>query len=181
VSDDRLTLIVRRGSAADAEPLARLAARTFADAFGADNTPEDLAAHLAASYGVPQQTAELRDPAIVTLIVDSEDGFAAYAQLRRHRPPACVAGDNPLEVWRFYVDRRWHGEGVAHRLMDAVRAAARELGAATLWLGVWERNARAIRFYEKCGFRAAGSQPFWVGSDKQNDLVMVAGVAPPHV
>jgi ribosomal protein S18 acetylase RimI-like enzyme len=59
--------------------------------------------------------------------------------------------------------------------MDAVVAAARSRGARTLWLGVWERNARGIAFYRKCGFRPAGTQTFVLGTDPQRDLVLVHG------
>jgi ribosomal protein S18 acetylase RimI-like enzyme len=57
--------------------------------------------------------------------------------------------------------------------MAAALGAARELGARTVWLGVWERNPRGIAFYEKCGFRHLGAADFWVGSDRQNDRIMV--------
>jgi len=77
-----------------------------------------------------------------------------------------------VEVWRFYVDRAWHGAGVARPLMDAALEAARELGAGSVWLSVWERNPRAIAFYTKCGFRDVGSKLFIVGSDRQTDRVM---------
>jgi ribosomal protein S18 acetylase RimI-like enzyme len=78
-----------------------------------------------------------------------------------------------VELARFYVDRPWHGRGVARELMDAARAAARNLGGRTFWLGVWEHNPRAIAFYAKCGFRDVGSHKFLVGSDLQTDRVMV--------
>src|SRR5436305_271799 len=81
----------------------------------------------------------------------------------------------PVELARFYVAHAWHGRGIAQALMDAVKNAAEVLGGKTLWLGVWERNARAIAFYEKCGFRTVGSHPFLVGSDLQTDLVMQQG------
>jgi ribosomal protein S18 acetylase RimI-like enzyme len=58
--------------------------------------------------------------------------------------------------------------------MAASLDAARELGGRTLWLSVWERNPRAIAFYEKTGFRNAGTKDFWVGSDRQTDFVLVA-------
>jgi ribosomal protein S18 acetylase RimI-like enzyme len=73
---------------------------------------------------------------------------------------------------RFYVDRPWFGRGVAPALMAACAAEARRRGGDVLWLGVWERNARAIAFYEKCGFRRVGIQPFQLGSDRQTDYVM---------
>ena len=77
-----------------------------------------------------------------------------------------------VELARFYVRRVHHGRGVAQTLMDAVTAHARALGATQLWLGVWERNARAIAFYRKCGFVQCGTQPFLLGSDLQTDWVM---------
>ena len=152
--------------------MAELAAATFRDAFGADNDPADLALHLARSYGVAQQAAELAHPAITTLVASVDGELTGYAQLRVGRPPACVRAARPLELWRFYVARPWHGRGVAQDLMAATIAAARGRGAASLWLGVWERNPRAQAFYKKSGFVDVGSQTFLVGTDEQTDRVM---------
>lgn len=171
---------LRRAVPADAAALAEFAARVFSDTFAADNRPEDMAAHLAGRFGVRQQTEELTNPDVVTLLLTdgSEeaggDGLIAFAQVRRYPPPDCVTGEAPVELGRFYVDRSWHGRGLAQPLMAAVRDAGRELGGRTLWLGVWERNARAIAFYEKCGFRDVGSQAFLLGADLQTDRIMVA-------
>jgi ribosomal protein S18 acetylase RimI-like enzyme len=174
-------LLIRRAEPRDAAVLAAFAARTFADAFGADNTPEDLAAHLARAYGEPQQRAECASPDIVTLLAetDAEKGkLVAYAQVRRNsRAPACVTLDRPVELWRFYVDRSWHGRGAAPALMTAALEAAAELGGRSIWLSVWERNPRAIAFYTKSGFRDVGSTVFVLGSDRQNDRVMAREIA----
>jgi ribosomal protein S18 acetylase RimI-like enzyme len=83
-----------------------------------------------------------------------------------------VPGTDRLELSRFYVDRPWHGRGVAQALMTATVSEAAERGAPTLWLGVWEQNARGIAFYRKCGFAEVGTQTFVLGSDRQNDRVM---------
>ena len=168
---------VRRGVPDDAARLAALAARTFSEAFGADNRPSDLAAHVEASYGVRQQTGELIDRDYITLLAEVDGELAAFAQLRRGEVPSCVRSDAAVELMRFYVDARWHGRGVAQRLMQHVREGARELGARELWLGVWERNPRAIAFYAKCGFRDVGTKDFFVGPDRQTDRVMVAQLA----
>lgn len=145
----------------DAAALAELAARTFVETFAAANTAEDIAAYVAATYGQALQEAEIADPSMLTLIAEDDGPLVAFAQMR--------LGDR-IEIARFYVARERHGRGIAHALMDAVIAAA---GSKTLWLGVWEHNPRAIRFYEKCGFRVTGTQPFLLGSDVQTDLVMV--------
>ena len=169
-----LEVAIRRAVPPDAAELAALGARTFSDAFGADNTAEDLEAHLSTSYGIRQQTEELANPEVVTLVAEHGGELVAFAQVRRGPAPSCVAGESPVELWRFYVDRSWHGRGIAQRLMAASLDGARELGGRTIWLSVWERNPRAIAFYEKTGFRNVGTKDFWVGSDRQTDFVLVA-------
>lgn len=172
-------LRIRRASVSDAAALAEFAARTFHEAFAAANRPEDMAAYLPQAYGIAQQTGELADPDIVTLIVEHGPIIAGYAMLRRGLTPGCVTGPSPVELWRFYVDRPWHGRGVAQRLMAAVHNAAAQSGAETLWLGVWERNDRGLAFYRKDGFHDVGSQDFWVGADRQTDRVLVTHVRHP--
>ena len=70
------------------------------------------------------------------------------------------------------MDRPWHGQGIAQRLMDSVSDIARRRGAETLWLAVWEFNPRAVAFYRKCGFVDVGSKAFILGTDRQTDRVM---------
>lgn len=165
-------LVVRRASPADGSLLADFGARTFTDTFGAQNRPEDLAVHLAAAFGVPQQTAELASPDYVTLLGYTSGLLAAFAQLRRTTPPAAVTGPSPVELHRFYVDRPWHGRGLAAQLMSAAEEAARVLRGHTLWLSVWEHNPRARAFYAKCGFADVGTTDFFVGPDRQTDRVL---------
>ena len=168
---------IRPGAPGDAAVLAAFAARSFSDAFGRDNRPEDLAAHLASSYGVPQQSRELADPRYVTLLAEQGTTLAGYAQVRRQAPPPCVTGATPIELYRFYVDGTWHGRGVSQALMEAVRSAAAGMGGETIWLSVWEKNPRARAFYAKCGFQDVGTTDFHVGPDRQTDRVLVASLA----
>lgn len=170
---EREAIRVRRAEAADAKALAELAARTFADAFGDSNTAEDMALHLTTKYGEAQQGAEIADPEIDVLVAEIDGAMAGYAMVHGGETPACVTLDAPMELWRFYVDRAWHGRGVAQALMEAVDEAARERGADALWLSVWEHNPRAQAFYSKCGFFQAGTKPFVVGTDVQTDWVML--------
>ena len=173
---DADSITIRRATEADAGALAAFARRTFDETFGADNDPAHLAVYLDQAYGEVLQAAEIRDPAMVTLLGEAEGRLAAYMQLRRGAPSTCHAGPEPLEIKRFYVDAPWHGRGIARRMMAEAIAEARRQGARTVWLPVWERNPRAIRFYEKQGFRVVGAQEFLVGEDRQNDLVMARPV-----
>ena len=165
---------IRHAVSEDAASLAEFGARTFYETFAADNTPEDMARHLASAWNPALQRAEIADPQIDTLLaVDDSGRFAGFAQLQAGRAPACVATHQPVELKRFYVDKPWQGRGVARDLMAAVERAARARGARELWLGVWERNQRAQAFYRRCGFRPVGTQIFVVGSDPQTDQVML--------
>jgi GNAT superfamily N-acetyltransferase len=166
------SLRIRVASPSDALFLAEMAARTFVESFGADNTAEDMALHLSRTYSEAIQRKELTDPALTYLIADDDGIPAGFALVRDGHAPACVIGERPIEIQRFYVDRPWHGRGVAPALMDACEAEARRRGGRTLWLGVFERNARGRRFYEKMGFADVGSQTFVVGTDPQTDRVL---------
>jgi ribosomal protein S18 acetylase RimI-like enzyme len=168
------SILIRRAGIDDAARLAEFAARTFEETFGAENSAADMAAHLAAAYGVAQQSSEIRSPDVITLLVEDKRQLAGYAQVRRNGAPIEPLLDLDVELWRFYIDRPWHGRGVAAQLMAAANEAAVALGGRQMWLSVWERNARAIAFYTKCGFRIVGAKDFWVGSDRQTDHVMVA-------
>jgi diamine N-acetyltransferase len=177
---------IRRATIEDAPTLAELGVRTFVDAFAAANHPDDLALYVTRTYGEPQQRRELAHPNIVTLIgeerIGEEDAVPiAFVQLRRGgEPPPCVDGPAPVEIARFYVDRAWHGRGIAQALMRAAcDAALTLLGGSTIWLGVWERNPRAIAFYGKCGFVDVGSHLFLLGNDLQTDRVMVRSASHP--
>jgi len=161
-------VIVRLAVPADAATLAALSLKTFVDAFAAENRAEDMEAYTSAAFGEPQQRRELETAGIVTLLGEQEGEAIAYAQLRH--TPGAIYGD--VELARFYVDRFHHGRGIAQSLMDAVTVHARALGGTRLWLGVWERNLRAIAFYRKAGFVQCTTQPFPLGSDLQTDWVM---------
>ncbi len=158
--------MIRRARIRDAAQLAALAERTFRETFAKDNRAEDMDRFTKSVYGEDKQRREIEDPAMVTLLAERDGAMIAFAQLKR-------LDEEDVEILRFYVDARWHGQGVAQELMRATEDAARELGATTVRLGVWERNVRAIAFYAKCGYRDAGAQPFLLGSDLQTDRVMV--------
>ncbi|MEO7431693.1 MAG: GNAT family N-acetyltransferase, partial [Dokdonella sp.] len=74
------------------------------------------------------------------------------------------------------VDSIWHGRGISQQLMAGVREAAAGFAGGTLWLKVWENNARALTFYDKNGFTDVGSADFFVGPDRQRDRVLVARI-----
>ena len=165
-------LTIRRANPEDADLLAELGARTFSETFAADNSPEDMATYLAASFNLARQTAELADPASTFLIAEVGGRAAGYAQLHAGAPADGVAGPKPVELVRLYVSHEWLGRGVGGALMRACVDEAQQSGHETIWLGVWERNGRAQAFYRKWNFHAVGEHVFQLGSDPQRDILM---------
>ncbi|HWA14953.1 MAG TPA: GNAT family N-acetyltransferase [Gemmatimonadales bacterium] len=172
------TLTIRYGTADDAPLVSRFLAHSFENAFGALNDPVRLAAFLAKTFTVERQLAELRDPAMATLMAERDGQVAGIAQVRANLyVPQGVSGPAPIELQRFYVAPALIGHGIARPLMERARAEAVARGGRTFWLGVWEVNARAIAFYRKAGFVEVGSHTFDVGGDLQTDLVMSTPLA----
>ena len=164
---------LRSAVATDASALAELAERTFRDTFAAHNTEEDMDLHCAATFGPAIQAGEIADPRFVTLVAEQEGTLIGYGQLHWGAAPKAVIAEKPAEIARLYVDRGWHGRGVAQELMTALLYAAGDGDADRVWLGVWEHNPRAIAFYRKHGFVEVGSHVFQLGRDPQRDLLMV--------
>ena len=163
---------IRRAEDDDALALSMLAERTFRAAFAESNDHANMQLHCAANYGQAMQLTEIREPSRETWVAEADKRLVAYVQLRVDAASSVVLGDRPVEIQRFYVDASHHGTGLAHHLMAHVLARAEAAGFATLWLGVWERNPRALAFYRKWGFEVVGEHIFKLGDDPQRDLVM---------
>lgn len=170
--------VIEKASIGDAAQLAELAERTFRETFASDNIPADMDSHCAKSYNRDLQAAEIADPKMSTLICRERGEPVGYAQMRWGSAPDCVVAEAPGEIQRIYVSKAWHGAGVAHDLMNACIAEMIGRRTDVIWLGVWERNPRAIAFYRKFGFTEAGEHIFSLGSDRQRDIVMIRGRGP---
>ena len=168
---------IRAASPDDAAALARFAARVFDEAFAPDNDAGDMAAYLAEAFRPDVQRAEILAPGSITLLADAGGTIAGYLYIARSLTPPCVTGPAAAELKRLYVDRSQQSRGVGKRLMDAGLAHASASGVRTLWLGVWEHNVRAQRFYAREGFVRAGEHAFVLGSDRQTDWIMQRPVA----
>ncbi|HEX6575924.1 MAG TPA: GNAT family N-acetyltransferase [Gemmatimonadaceae bacterium] len=150
----------------------------FIDTFAPQNTPEDIALHIRQKYSAEIQREELEDPSLTYLLAEVDGRAAGFAMIGAPRSPSCEQFEGPIELFRFYVDKEWHGKGVAVPLMDACYEEARRREGKNICLSVWQRNPRAIRFYEKIGYRIAGTQPYILGNDTQTDWVMTREVPP---
>jgi diamine N-acetyltransferase len=168
----RVNIRIRYAGEHDNTLLAEAGKRLFFNAFAADNRPGDMEAYLTAAFSPQIQATELADPSSVTLIAEIEGDFAGYARLKEGRPGVKIPGQHPLELVRIYAEQEYMGKGVGSSLMDACLEETKLRGYDSIWLGVWEQNRRAIRFYERWDFVFAGTQEFRLGDDIQTDYVM---------
>ena len=194
VTDAAPTL--RRAGRDDAAGLAEFAARTFRETYApphGDSAPADVDAYVAAHFTPADQAAELADPALCTLIADVGGTTVGYAQVRAGATPAAADDFAPLpaedgrplllplataELARLYVDRAWHGAGLATILFDAARHEAAAWGAGALWFSVYQGNARALAFYRKRGARPVAAATFRMGNDLQHDWLLAVATGP---
>jgi len=163
---------IRYGTTADAKMLSELGAKTFYDTFTKDNTPENMQAHLKNSFSPEIQFVELSDPNHIFLVAEDESQPIGYAQLTLDSKEEFLTGVISLEVRRIYASQEYIGKGVGKTLMQAAIHEAERRGCDSIWLGVWEKNPRAIEFYKKWGFKEVGSHIFTVGDDPQRDFIM---------
>ncbi len=173
---------IREATADDAGPLAELAAVTFPLACPPNSSPDDIAAHLRRTLSVEKFTEYLADPDITILAIDSAGELRGYSMLvARPTSDSDVASAltlNPsTELSKCYVHPEHHGLGAAAELMKVTLDRAAGSGAAGVWLGVNSQNAKAIRFYEKSGFRKVGTKSFRLGDTVEHDFVMERAVA----
>jgi len=167
---------IRHAGPGDAARLLEFAARTYFETFSPVNTQENMKAYMESAFTLAQLENEMRDARAIFLVVEGEGTLCAYAKLLADKPPDCVADTNAIEIVRFYVDRAWHGSGLASTLMEACLGEAKKRGIRTIYLGVWERNFRAQAFYRKWDFVRVGEHVFQMGDDPQTDWWMMRPV-----
>jgi len=163
---------IRYGTTADAGMLSELGAKTFYDTFVNDNTPENMSAFLKASFSPEIQFKELSASENIFLIAEIDGSPVGFAQLILASSDQALKGNKPLEIRRVYAVQDQIGKGTGKALMQAAIYEAKQRNCDSVWLGVWEKNPRAINFYKKWGFVEVGAHTFNVGNDPQRDLIM---------
>ena len=165
---------IRPATIDDAKALTDLAYTTFWDAFAhhPKNAPADLNHYMRQAFNFEQISAELEDERSIFLIAEIDGEPAGYAKIIVGAIEEGITATRPIELNRLYSHQQFLGKGIGQALMDACFERARTDGHDVMWLGVWEFNPRAQRFYEKNGFRVVGSHVFQLGEDPQTDLLM---------
>lgn len=168
------SLTIREAVPEDAKLLTDLAYTTFWDAFAhhPKNAPDDLNHYMRQAFNQEQITAELAGEKNIFLIAEIDGEAAGYSKIIIDNIEPGIKAERPVELARLYAHQKHLGQGVGQKLLDACFDRGRAEDRDVMWLGVWEFNPRAQRFYEKNCFRVVGSHVFLLGEDEQTDLLM---------
>jgi len=145
---------------------------TFFETFVNDCTPSDMEMFLNDDFSLEKLSLELENPESQFFFAETNDKIIGYLKINSGKAQTESKLENALEIERVYVIPEFQGKKIGQLLMDKALEIAKFGHFAWVWLGVWEHNMNAIRFYEKHGFVVFGSHPFMVGNDKQTDVLM---------
>jgi diamine N-acetyltransferase len=163
---------IRFASGEDAALIADMSRQTFYETFAADNTKEDMDKFMNEQFTKEALMKEVGAPGNIFLLAFDAGTPVGYVRMRENNIPPELEDKNAMEIARIYATTNSIGKGVGRALMEKCIAIALELKKTTVWLGVWERNERAIRFYAKWGFEKFADHDFVLGNDRQNDWLM---------
>ena len=152
--------------------LRQISVQTFTETFSAVNSEEDMAQYVAESLSVDKLAAELSNELSQFYFAEIDDEVVGYLKLNLGEAQTEIKDNEALEIERIYVLQQFHGRQVGQILYNKALEVAQQINASYVWLGVWEKNFRAMRFYEKNGFIAFNKHPFWLGTDEQTDIMM---------
>ena len=166
------TIEIRKATVSDLETIQNISSQTFKETFAAVNTPENISNYVKESFNLKQLETELNNANSQFYIAYSDSEAVGYLKINFGDAQTESINENALEVQRIYVLQNFHGKNIGQLLLDEVKKIAKSSGVDSVWLGVWEENYRALRFYTKNGFVVFDKHVFIMGNDEQTDLLM---------
>ena len=154
------------------EEVLHIAKATFVETFGHLNDPIDFDTYVEKAFAREQIAKELSTKASAFYLLTLEGEPAGYLKINRPPAQSDINDQESLEIERIYVYHKHHGKGLGKLLYDKALEEAKEAGLKFIWLGVWEKNEKALRFYKARGFYKFAEHPFKLGDDLQTDDLM---------
>ncbi len=163
---------IRKVNIQDIDELEEIGKLTFAETFSSENSEDNMKEYLEKGFSTDKLTAELTDPNAEFYFAQLDRKTIGYLKVNVGQSQTEIKDKNALEIERIYVLKEFHGKKVGQILYEKAIELAKEKNMEYVWLGVWEQNPRAIRFYEKNGFVAFDKHIFKLGDDEQTDIMM---------
>lgn len=156
----------------DMPELIAISRETFADTFGKDNSPEDMAKFLDENYNEDKLGGEMATPGSFFYFLKVDGEVAGYLKLDVDDAQNEDVDPNGLEVERIYLRKSFQHRGLGKKLFEFAEEKGREWGKSVLWLGVWEHNENAKNFYASRGLTRFSEHVFVLGDDRQTDFLL---------
>lgn len=165
-------MIIRRVTQYDISDLIKIGKQTFKETFASENSEENMATYLKSGFSNEKLLAELMDEDSEFYFAELNKEIIGYLKINCEGAQTEIKEKKALEIERIYVLKEYHGKNVGQLLYEKAIEIATSKQVDYVWLGVWEHNPRAIRFYEKNGFVAFNKHIFVLGNDEQTDIMM---------
>lgn len=165
-------IIIKEVSAKEIETLQIIGKQTFFETFSQNNTQEDMDKYLNENFAIDKLCAELNNPGSSFFIAWDQERPVGYLKLNTGKAQTEKQDETAFEIERIYVLKEYHGKKVGQLLYEKAKQIALLKNADYIWLGVWEENPKAIKFYKKNGFLEFGKHIFKLGNDEQTDIMM---------
>jgi ribosomal protein S18 acetylase RimI-like enzyme len=156
----------------DWEQLLNISYQTFDETFRPDNTSENMEAYLSEAFTEEKIKNELNNPESEFHFIYFDDELAGYLKVNTGSAQTEQMGDESLEIERIYVLKIFQKQGIGKQLYNKALTIAKQYNLSKVWLGVWEHNQNAIEFYKKMGFKHISDHSFFMGDDRQTDIIM---------
>ena len=156
----------------DAELVTELAQKTFRETYGPLNDPGELSMYMDRQLAGKVLEEEIRADGSVWYIACIDGVAVGFLKIRRDRDPGNLGGRKALELQRIYVLQEYQGFSIGKTLINTAKAYARAQGFRTIWLQVWQKNTKAIKFYQDAGFVVYETAGFLMGTEVQQDFLM---------
>ena len=163
---------IRKVTGKDIDTLQKISKQTFLETFSSDNSEENMRTYLENELSVKKLKTELRDKNAEFYFAELDQKAIGYLKVNFGSSQTEIKDKNAIEIERIYVVKEFQGKKVGQLLYNKAMDIAKQKGADYIWLGVWEKNTKAIRFYEKNGFEVFDKHMFKLGDDQQTDIMM---------
>jgi len=165
-------IIIERATPADIKKLQEIGRTTFSEAFAAVNSEENMQEYLEKGFSEEKLKGELSNQDSQFYFAQLDGEVIGYLKINIGQAQTEKLNLDALEIERIYLSKAFYGQKVGQLLYQKAIDIALKMKASYVWLGVWEENYRALRFYEKNGFTPFGKHKFLLGDDEQTDLMM---------
>jgi ribosomal protein S18 acetylase RimI-like enzyme len=156
----------------DVEQLQIIGRTTFYETFFESNTEENMKSYLENSFSTEKIKTELSDQNAEFYFAKIDKKIIGYLKLNFGTSQTELKDNRAIEIERIYVLNEFQGKKVGQVLYNKAIEIAHLKNANYVWLGVWEKNLRAINFYKKNGFLVFDKHIFKLGNDEQTDIMM---------